>query len=276
MINRYVKCRAIGRCLHMELQPVSIGSVLGMMFSLVVSFGLPIGLFVYLWRKKKASFFSFATGLLIFLFFVLFLESIVHSVVLGSTGTLITGNIFLYALYGALMAALFEETGRFLGMKYIMRNQLTKENAWMYGVGHGGIEAMFLLGITSINNLVNATMINNGSMNGILEGLDQASREAAVQGLSVLWQTPASLFFAAGFERIIAICLQISLSILIYQAVKEKSGRWYGAAFGVHFVVDFAAVLLANVSVAVAEVVMAVMTAAVAWYAAKMYRAMKE
>ncbi len=260
----------------MELQPVSIGSVLGMMFSLVVSFGLPIGLFVYLWRKKKASFFSFATGLLIFLFFALFLESMVHSVVLGSTGTLITGNIFLYALYGALMAALFEETGRFLGMKYIMRNQLTKENAWMYGVGHGGIEAMFLLGITSINNLVNATMINNGSMNGILEGLDQASREAAVQGLSVLWQTPASLFFAAGFERIIAICLQISLSILIYQAVKEKSGRWYGAAFGVHFVVDFAAVLLANVSVAVAEVVMAVMTAAVAWYAAKMYRAMKE
>lgn len=260
----------------MELQPVSIGSVLGMMFSLVVSFGLPIGLFVYLWRKKKASFFSFATGLLIFLFFVLFLESIVHSVVLGSTGTLITGNIFLYALYGALMAALFEETGRFLGMKYIMRNQLTKENAWMYGVGHGGIEAMCLLGITSINNLANTMMINDGSMTGVLETLDQTSREAAVQGLSVLWETPASLFFAAGFERIIAICLQIALSIMIYQAVKEKSGRWYWAAFGVHFAVDFAAVLLSNVSVVAAEVVMTVMTAAAVWYAVKLYRTMKE
>lgn len=260
----------------MELQPVSIGNVLGMMFSLVVSFGVPIGLFVYLWRKKKASFFSFATGLLVFLVFALFLESMVHSIVFNATGNLITGNVFLYALYGGLMAALFEETGRFLGIKYIMRNQLTKENAFMYGVGHGGIEAMFLLGITSINNLANAMMINDGSMTSVLEGLDQTARETAVQGLSVLWETPASLFFAAGFERIVAICLQISLSILIYQAVKEKSGRWYWAAFGVHFVVDFAAVLLSSFSIAVAEVVMAVMTAAVVWYVTKMYRAMKE
>ncbi len=260
----------------MELQPVSIGNVLGMMFSLVVSFGVPIGLFVYLWRKKKASFFSFATGLLIFLVFALFLESMVHSIVFNATGNLITGNVFLYALYGGLMAALFEETGRFLGIKYIMRNQLTKENAFMYGVGHGGIEAMFLLGITSINNLANAMMINDGSMTSVLEGLDQTARETAVQGLSVLWETPASLFFAAGFERIVAICLQISLSILIYQAVKEKSGRWYWAAFGVHFVVDFAAVLLSSFSIAAAEVVMAVMTATVVWYVAKMYRAMKE
>lgn len=260
----------------MELQPVPIGNVLGMIFSLAVSFGLPIGLFLYLWRKKKASFFSFATGLLIFLVFALFLESMAHSIVLSATGNLITGNVFLYALYGALMAALFEETGRFLGIKYIMRNQLTKENAWMYGVGHGGIEAMFLLGITSINNLANAMMINDGSMTSMLESLDQTSRETAVQGLSVLWETPASLFFAAGFERIIAIFLQIALSILIYQAVKEKSGRWYWVAFGVHFAVDFVAVLLANVSVAAAEVVMAAMTVAAVWYAAKMYRTMKE
>ena len=125
----------------MELQPVSVGSVVGMMFSLAVAFGIPIGLFIYLWRKKKATFFSFATGLLIFLVFALLLESIVHSIVFRATGTLITGNLFLYALYGALMAAVFEETGRYLGMKFIMRNHLTKENALMYGVGHGGIEA---------------------------------------------------------------------------------------------------------------------------------------
>ena len=63
---------------------------------------------------------------------------------------------------------------------------------------------------------------------------------------------------------------------MIYQAVKEKSGRWYWAAFGVHFAVDFAAVLLSNVSVVAAEVVMTVMTAAAVWYAVKLYRTMKE
>lgn len=259
----------------MELQPVSVGSVVGMMFSLAVAFGIPIGLFIYLWRKKKATFFSFATGLLIFLVFALLLESMVHSIVFRATGTLITGNLFLYALYGALMAAVFEETGRYLGMKFIMRNHLTKENALMYGVGHGGIEAMFLLGITSINNLANAMMINDGSMTGVLAELDEATRQTAVQGLAVLWETPASLFFAAGFERIIAICLQIALSVLIYRAVKEKNGRWYWTAFGAHFAVDFAAVLLSSISIALTEIVIAVMTAAVVWYVHKVYLALK-
>lgn len=260
----------------MELQPVSVGSVVGMMFSLAVSFGLPIGLFLYLWRKKKAAFFSFATGLIIFLVFALLLESTVHSLVFSATGNAISGNVFFYAVYAALMAAAFEETGRFLGIKYIMRNHLTKENALMYGVGHGGIEAMMLLGVTSINNLANAMMINDGSMNGVLASLDDATRETAVQSLSVLWQTPSSLFFAAGFERIIAICLQIALSVLIYRAVKEKSGRWYWAAFGAHFAVDFAAVLLSSFSILFTEILMALMTAAVVWYTAKAYREIKK
>lgn len=260
----------------MELQPVSVGSVVGMMFSLVVAFGLPIGLYIYLWRKKKAAFFSFGTGLLIFLVFAMLLESTVHSIVFSATGDLITGNPFFYALYGAFMAAAFEETGRFLGIKYIMRNHLTKENALMYGVGHGGVEAMLLLGVTSINNLANAMMINDGSMNGVLAGLDESTRQTAVQGLAVLWETPSSLFFAAGFERIIAICLQISLSVLIYRAVREKNGRWYWAAFGAHFAVDFVAVLLSNFSILFTEILMALMTAVIAWYVIRMYRELEE
>lgn len=259
----------------MELQPVPVGNVVGMMFSLVAALGLPIGLFIYLWRKKKAAFFSFGTGLLVFVIFALTLESIVHSLVFQATGNLILGNPFLYALYGALMAAAFEETGRYLGMKFVMRNYLTKENALMYGVGHGGIEAILLLGLASINNLVNSTMINSGSMNGVLEGLDEATRQTAIQGLSALWETSALLFFAAGFERIVAVFLQIALSVLIYRAVKEKNGRWYWAAFGAHFVVDFAAVLLSNVSIALTEIVVAAMTAAVVWYVRKAYLELK-
>lgn len=260
----------------MELQPVSVGNVVGMMFSLAVAFGLPIGLYLYLWRKKKAAFFSCATGLMIFLVFAILLENIAHSIVLTATGSIISGNLFFYAVYGALMAALFEETGRFLGIKYIMRNHLTKENALMYGVGHGGIEAMFLLGITSINNLANAMMINDGSMSSLLDSLDQSARQTTVQALSVLWETPSSLFFAAGFERVIAIALQIALSVLIYRAVKERNGRWYWAAFGAHFAVDFIAVLLSGISILLAEILMALLTAALVWYTSRAYRELEK
>ena len=255
-----------------QLQNVSVGSVSGMIFSLVVAFGIPIGLMAYLMRKKKADFFSFATGLIFFILFALFLENIAHSVVFSATGALITGNLFFYALYAGLMAALFEETGRYLAMRYVMRRHLTKENALMYGVGHGGIEAMFLLGLTSINNLVNATMINSGAMTGVLADLDEAACQTAVQSLAALWQTPAYLFFAAGFERVMAILLHISLSVLVFRCVREKNARWYGAAFGAHFAVDFATVLMASYSIVMTELMLALMTAAVVWYAVRAYR----
>ncbi len=37
-------------------------------------------------------------------------------------------------------------------------------NAFMYGAGHGGVEAMLLCGVTSISNIASAVMINSGTM----------------------------------------------------------------------------------------------------------------
>lgn len=43
----------------------------------------------------------------------------------------------------------------------------------MYGVGHGGFEAILILGIVSINNLVNAVLLNTGAFTAALsEDLD--------------------------------------------------------------------------------------------------------
>lgn len=43
----------------------------------------------------------------------------------------------------------------------------------MYGVGHGGFEAVLILGIVSINNLVNAVLLNTGAFTAALsEDLD--------------------------------------------------------------------------------------------------------
>ncbi len=255
-----------------QLQNVPFGNVMGMVFSLAVAFGLPAGLFLYLWRKKKASPLSFVVGMAVFVLFALVLESSVHSVVFSLTGTLLTGNLFLYALYGALMAAAFEETGRYLAFRFLLRNRLTRENALMYGAGHGGVEAMVLLGITSINNLANSVLVNNGSMTGVLATLDETTRQTVTANLSTLWETPAYLFFIAGFERIVAVCLHVALSVLVYRAVRDGKARWYWAAFGAHFAVDFAAVLLPNVSIFFTEAAFVLMTAAAVWYAAKVYR----
>ena len=256
----------------MQLLTVPAANIAGMVFSLAVAFGLPIGLYLYWKRTKHACTSCFVTGMLVFVLFALVLESLLHSLVFRLTGTAITGSLFLYALYAGLMAAAFEETGRYLAMRFVLRRRLNGPNALMYGAGHGGVEAMILLGITSINNIVNSLMLNSGAMADTLSALDDATRQTVAASLATLAETPAWLFFVGGFERVVAVFLHVALSVLVWRAVRDGKARWYWAAFGGHFAVDFAAVILANYSILATEAVVALMMLAVAWYAARAYK----
>jgi len=40
------------------------------------------------------------------------------------------------------MAGVFEECGRHIVLKYLLKKDRTRENAVLYGIGHGGIEGM--------------------------------------------------------------------------------------------------------------------------------------
>ena len=106
----------------------------------------------------------------------------------------------------------------------------------------------------------------------MLEGLDEATAQTVLEGVSQLWTAPSYLFFIGGFERIVAIGLHIALSVLVWRAVRDGKASWYWAAFGGHFAVDFAAVILANYSIFATEAVVALMTAVVIWYAARAYK----
>ena len=116
-------------------------SIAGMVFSLVVSFALPIGLFVYAKKKLGAKAAPFFIGCGVFFVMVLMLEAAIHRIVFQLAGEALTGSVILYAVYGGLMAALFEETGRYIAMRFLVK-PLDFPNAFMYGAGHGGVEAM--------------------------------------------------------------------------------------------------------------------------------------
>ena len=117
-----------------------------------------------------------------------------------------------------------------------------------------------------------ARMINGGVMGDVLAGLDEATLQMALEGISALWTSPAYLFFLGGIERIVAVCLHVALSVLVWRAVRDGRSHWYWAAFGGHFAVDFAAVLLAGYSIIATEILVALMTAAIVWYAARAYK----
>ena len=169
---------------------VSGASMLGMVISLLLSVGLPIFLGIFIYKKTKAWVPAFFIGCGIFVGFAMILEQICHAIVLTVTGSVIRDNIWLYAIYGGLAAALFEECGRWIAMKFCLKKHLHRENALMYGAGHGGIEAFLILGMSSMSNLLTAAMINGGLMEKTMTALEPAQQEVTYHQLSVLWTTP--------------------------------------------------------------------------------------
>ena len=239
---------------------VPAASIAGMVFSLIVSFALPIGLFIYAKKKLGAKAAPFFIGCGVFFVMVVMLEAAIHRIVFQLAGEALTGSVILYAVYGGLMAALFEETGRYIAMRFLVK-PLDFPNAFMYGAGHGGVEAMLLCGVASISNIAGAVMINSGTMSAQLASLDAKKAADTVAALSALWTTPSLTFFAGGVERLLAVVLHVSLSILVFQSIRKKSRKDLLNAYLFHFVIDSLAVLLSAVaSVWVVELVVALVT----------------
>lgn len=264
------------------MNQVPVSSIVGMVFTLLVSFGLPITLCVLASKKLHAKFSPLVIGATVFILFVMILESMFHSIVLGATGDTISGNIWLYGLYGGLAAGLFEETGRYLAMRFYMKRTLQKENAVMYGIGHGGIEAILLVGVSYFSNLMVSVLVNAGQLEPMLAGLDEATRETTVSQISALWTLPSYAFWMSGIERISAVFLQILLSYFVYRAVKEHQMKYYGLAVLVHFAVDAGMVILSGIlgsglwQILLLEVVLLAVVAVLAVYTWKQYRAETE
>lgn len=229
------------------MSTVPVLSMVGMVCSLIISVAVPIVLLVLLKKRTSASLSSAIYGALTFIVFALLLESLLHRLVFSVFGERLTGNIWLYALYGGLAAGLFEESGRYLTMKRFMKRQLYRDNALLFGVGHGGIEAILLVGITYVSNLAASLMINSGAMEASLSTLDEATRAATETQLAALGATPSWTFFLGGVERVLAIALHIALSYLVYRAVKTGRPSLWLLAVAVHAGIDAATVLLAQV-----------------------------
>lgn len=257
----------------MELGHVGTGTIAGIVFSLCVSVGLPLLLIAFVHKKTHAMASTFFIGAASFFVFAMTLEQILHAAVFSLCKEALTENIWLYGLYGGVAAGLFEEAGRYITMRFFMKRRLSLPNALMYGVGHGGIEAILIVGLTSVNNLVTAFMINNGGIEVTLNLMDEATRAATLEQLSALWTLPAYQFFLGGVERILAIALQIALSVIVYHAAKQAKPAYLVLAFAIHAFVDFATVVAASyINIALVELLVAVLAAGAAGLAVLLCR----
>ncbi len=255
------------------MHSVPAASMAGMAVSLIISVGVPIALMIIAKIKLKAKMINALIGAGTFIVFALILEQILHTAMVAAFGTALTGNLPVRVLYGGLAAGLFEETGRLFSMKLFMKKSISKENAVMYGIGHGGIESILIAGLTAVSNLIMSFTINAGQLETILAPLDQNTRQLTMSQISGLWTIPSWQFYISGVERILAIALQLCLSYTVYLAVKNRRYIYYVIAIALHMAADSVVVMVSrNAGIIWAETVMFI---GVAIYCLFIYKSFK-
>ena len=201
---------------------VDSGIIASLMLLIFLCFAIPVGGFVYLSVRKKHVVKPFFIGMLVFFIFQMVIRLPIIQIVLPQTAWFLSmsRNPWLYGLFMGGTAAIAEEFGRYIAVRFLLKKNRP------YGLGHGGIEAMLLIGVNNIANLI------------VL--LDGQSFLAPV----IAAQLSYAAVFTAIFERVCAMALQIGLSRLVFYYVRSKKWRYLGYALVIHTIVDAAIAIL--------------------------------
>ena len=225
----------------MIISPISI---LFMAVSALLSIGVPVTLLFVFRKKLGAKTVPALVGAAAFLVFAMGLEQLMHKLVLnpGADGsTWMSGYPILYMLYGSLAAGVFEETGRFLSFKLLKKRYGGIGTGLNYGVGHGGIEAILLGGLSMVNAIVTSILVNTGNIAQLTTGPNGEMISAQLQSIAA---TKPAMFLLPGFERMFALTIHIALSVIVFYSVYENRRLWlYPAAIVLHALIDAPAAL---------------------------------
>lgn len=206
---------------------------------------LPVGVLVRWRRTERARLLPAFWGALTFLVFARGLEAGMHYFCLlsdNAVSRVILSSPWLYMLYGALAAGIFEECGRFLMYKTVLHRCDERSAAVTAGIGHGGIEAMTVSAASMALYLVFALCWNAGDTDALLRLAGSMDTVRAVA--ASLGKYTVGYCLLACLERVSAMLLHISLSVFVFAAARDRSKRGYLAfAIGLHAVFDMPAAL---------------------------------
>ena len=217
---------------------IPVWSIVAMLFSALVGIGVPAVLYV-IYRKKGANHLPFWIGCVTFVLFAFVLERLTLTYVMKTPfWAAVSSNLLLYGIVAGLFAGVFEETGRFVAFKTVLlRKRGNDQNALMYGAGHGGIEAILLLSAPMVISSIFALQFNAG-ISTTLGGISDAQQLIGI---------PAMMLLVGAVERIAAITIHISLSVLVWFAAKNGKKFWlFPLAILLHLFVDAVAVILSG------------------------------
>jgi len=178
----------------------------GWIFTIIIAIVLPLSFVIYAILKKR--WIPFFLGVLAFTVSQLLIRiPLLQYVEKNSIDFLFFSSVhpIQYAIVLGFSAALFEEGARYLAMRYLMK-QRDWLSGFLFGAGHGGIEALIIVGIPMLS--VFPLTVGNG------------------------------MLALAGVERFFAMLLHIGLSIIVLRGIKQKRLSYLVIAIAIHTGID--------------------------------------
>ncbi len=212
----------------------------------LIMIALPVAVGALLSRKLGAKWGLFGVGALTFI-----ASQVVHIPLNAGLTALFARGIlpappaewkllFNATLLGAT-AGLCEDLARYVAYRWFIKSARTWRQALMFGAGHGGAEAI-ILGV-----LVAATFVTMLSLRGSdLNFVPAEQRELAARQIAAFWSAQWYDTLLGAIERVSALCVQVSLAVIVLQSFTRNNPLWLGLAIVWHAVVDAVAVIAAQ------------------------------
>ncbi|MCH3960738.1 MAG: YhfC family intramembrane metalloprotease [Solobacterium sp.] len=181
-------------------------------FTVLCTLVLPLGVSLYLCCCKKRLLKPVLLGAATFFVFQMLIRIPLIQLVLPNMQWYLKLEVsqpLFHALFLGVTAALAEELGRYFVMTMLLKKNRRIEDGIAFGVGHGGIEAILLVGINTLFTVI----------------LSPAS-------------IAPGLMFACGIERLAAMAIHVGWSVMVMKSIREKKIRWLFLALFTHTIID--------------------------------------
>ena len=200
---------------------------------------LPIVIGYYVIKRLKTSKKIWMVGALMFIISLVRLPLNTYLSNLAVSGGVTNISYTLVYLIPSLTAGVFEESGRYIGIRYLIKDE-SYETGLTYGAGHGGIESILLVGVnvlvTGILIIINPATIPQPQLNAIL---------------MMPWYMP----LIGAYERVMVMIIHLSLSIMVLETLRTKKITFLIIAVIAHTAVNYLSIVAVGYSVLYAELV---------------------
>ena len=210
---------------------VSNIAILGMVFTLLICFVLPILAMGVLKIRMRAQILLFLVGISMHLVFVMLLERLFMSLTIQAVPG-IGENAVLYTVLAVVAAAVFESLEFALVARLLQDHMDRGSRAVMFGLGHGGANAALSSGLTSITYYSVAVIANAEGAEYLTQDLS-GDELTMMQGMLEQVQADFWVFYISGVEQLMMIMVYCCAAVVMWMAMSGSLPRkWASVSAG--------------------------------------------